>query len=232
MAGITPFLFTSEREIAETGRWFEMYINPETVNISTKPINSKTHTKRAIVTTHWRNDHPELKASGKSGWILKPSILEQVGKEAIRDILDPKKTVDYVKKYGDKLQEDVTNIGKGVKAGNLNFVNTKSANITITPRDFISQLHQIALEDMYYIDENQVEHYNAKKLQIYTKRYPRGIIIDGYFSDFTIPENANDPQAISYDFSFVIETFNDSMQSTNFLKSAVRELVIQNNLRI
>ncbi len=240
MAGITPFLFTSERELAETGRWFEMYINPEAIGLSTKIIQVKTHTKRAIVTTHWRNDHQDMRASGKSGWILKPSILQQSIQDGIHDILHPNASAtsnlslkDYAKKFPDQITQDINNItSKNPNIGKLNLLNTKPLNLTITPRDFVNNLKQIALEDMFYIDQNQIEHYNSKKIQIYTKTFPLGVTLNGYFTDFNIPEKADDSQVISYDFSFVTESSDDSSQNTNFLNNAVRELVIRNDLRI
>ena len=58
---------------------------------------------------------------------------------------------------------------------------------------------------MYYIDSNGIEHYNTKYIKIFTKQYPDGVICEGYFTSFNIPESKDDPQSIAYDFEFIIE---------------------------
>ena len=69
MAGYTPFLFTSQKELDLTGKWYEMWINPENVNLDRKKIKTQHHTKGAIVVMHWRDELVSLRITGKSGWI-------------------------------------------------------------------------------------------------------------------------------------------------------------------
>jgi hypothetical protein len=58
---------------------------------------------------------------------------------------------------------------------------------------------------MYYIDKNGIEHYNTKYIKIFTKQYPDGLICEGYFTSFNVPEASDDAQTVSYNFEFVIE---------------------------
>ena len=80
-----------------------------------------------------------------------------------------------------------------------------SDNTNNSPRKFLSRLKGIADEPMYFVDSQGIEHYNIKYIKIFTKQFPTGLICEGYFTKFHIPESANDVQTISYNFDFVIE---------------------------
>jgi hypothetical protein len=74
-----------------------------------------------------------------------------------------------------------------------------------SPRKFLQRLRDIADEPMYYIDDEGCEHYNIKYIKIFTKQYPYGVICEGWFRSFEVPESADDLQTISYAFEFVVE---------------------------
>ena len=75
-----------------------------------------------------------------------------------------------------------------------------------SPRVFLSRLRNIADEPMYFIGLDGVEHYNTKYIKIYTKQYPNGVVCEGYFTSFNIPEDGNDVQTVNYDFEFTVES--------------------------
>lgn len=76
-----------------------------------------------------------------------------------------------------------------------------------SPRVFLNRLRDIAQEAMYFVDLNGVEHYNTKYIKIYTKQFPNGMICEGYYKNFNIPEDSEDAQTIAYDFTFTVENF-------------------------
>ena len=80
-----------------------------------------------------------------------------------------------------------------------------SDNTNNSPRQFLSRLKGIADEPTYFVDSQGIEHYNIKFIKIYTKQFPTGLICEGYFTKFTIPESADDVQTITYNFDFIIE---------------------------
>ena len=87
------------------------------------------------------------------------------------------------------------------------FLGSSTTNISQnSPRVFLSRLRNIADEPMYFIGLDGVEHYNTKFIKIYTKQYPNGVVCEGYFTSFNIPEDGNDVQTVNYDFEFTIES--------------------------
>jgi len=81
-----------------------------------------------------------------------------------------------------------------------------------SPRIFLERLRNIAEENMYFVDLNGIEHYNTKYIRIFTKQYPDGMICEGYYTSFNIPEEGEDAQTITYDFDFIVETMMPVMQ--------------------
>jgi len=219
--GVTKFLFTSTRELEQTHQWMEMYINPESISFPRKTLQNKINTKGGIVVLHWKQDLPEIDCSGKSGWILQPSILQDFTHELKSEFKGIEYKIDIKKAAQQTLAKNSQSLMQ-------NIVNLKSSNITMNARDFVTQLQLIALEPMTYFDDSGVEKFNTKKLMIYTKRYPYGLILNGYFTSFDIDENANDAQIIPYKFHFVIEKEDDTQQTTNFLKNTFKELITTN----
>jgi hypothetical protein len=222
MAGLTPFLFTSVHELNETGRWFQMYINPTELAFTNTPMQSVTHTKGAVATTHWRNDLVKITAKGASGWILKESMVQSITQDLIHDVINGGDAVKTLKKYG----QTILNVPQS--SFNLSGFN----NANTTARSFLKSLTDIALEDMYFTDNDGIEYYNQKKILVYTKQFPLGLIINGYFTNFVVPETAQDGQVINYSFNFTSETEDDSQQGASFLKNALKELLITANIKL
>jgi len=75
-----------------------------------------------------------------------------------------------------------------------------------SPRIFLQRLRDMAEEPMYFVGLDGIEHYNTKFIKIYTKQYPNGVICEGYFVDFEVPESGEDAQTIDYTFNFTIES--------------------------
>lgn len=90
----------------------------------------------------------------------------------------------------------------------------KSGNMQNSPRIFLNRLRNIADEPMYFIGLDGVEHYNTKYIKIYTKQYPSGVVCEGYFKKFEVPESGEDAQTINYSFDFTIE----SLKPISFLQ--------------
>ena len=97
---------------------------------------------------------------------------------------------------GNPLIKSITNKSK----------NTAGGNNKNSPRVFLKRLRDIAEEPMYFVGLDGVEHYNTKFIKIYTKQYPSGMICEGYFTDFKVPETGEDAQTVNYSFNFVIES--------------------------
>lgn len=168
----------------ETSAWFEMWINPEKVVITREYLQKRQHTAGAIVTYHYRPEVYKMRVEGVCGWIAinpqKESQAKSIGFSG-----------DMALKY-------------------YNMVTSKSKNINPpqngSPRVFLERIKRIAEEPMYYVDLDGIEHYNRKFIKIYTKQYPDGVICEGYFTSFEVPESGEDPQTINYSFEYMIES--------------------------
>lgn len=109
--------------------------------------------------------------------------------------------------------------------GNIDFFDTLESiaklgedENTVTennPRLFFDRLRRVALQDKYYgyrtkdpLTNRDVifTRYNQRKLLIYTKRYPQGTMISGFFTDFSVPEDAQNSEMITYSARFVVES--------------------------
>lgn len=229
MAGLTPFQFSSKmmqeqsssgllgvnikgtagKLIQTTFGWYEMWINPEKVDINTSYIQKKQHTAGSIVTYHYRKDTPVMSVSGQCGWIMTQSQLENanVTDQFIAGLgysHQPKSSDPSKKKFWTQGKEYFKFKGQTFP-GQKRAEKLASDNTNNSPRQFLSRLKNIADEPMYFIDSQGVEHYNIKFIKIYTKQFPTGLICEGYFTKFNIPESAEDVQTISYNFEFIIE---------------------------
>jgi len=197
--GFTPFQFSSRKLqvnttqvgglipanpisslLAESMAWYEMWINPEKVELKRNYQNKMQHTAGAIVTYHYRPDVINMSVSGACGWVSKAPQEEE---EPMFNLLR----------------------GKSVVTG---------GNEKNSPRIFLNRLRNIADEPMYFIGLDGVEHYNTKYIKIYTKQYPAGVVCEGYFKDFSVPESGEDAQTINYSFNFTIE----SLKPISFLQ--------------
>jgi len=187
--GFTPFQFSSRKIQVQTTQlgglipdnpissllneattWYEMWINPEKVNLSRPYQNKKQHTAGSIVTYHYRPDTLQLSVSGVVGWIA----------------LNPQES-----------DPSIFNLASQISTRN----SQKNS-----PRVFMKRIREVADDPMYFIGTDGVEHYNTKYIKIYTKQYPGGVICEGYYTKFDVPESGDDPQTINYSFEFTVES--------------------------
>lgn len=171
--------------INATMSWYEMFINPQKVSIGQQMIHSKEHTAGSIVTYHYRPDTYIMTVSGVVGWILNPEYPFKDEKEQ-----NPFGFRRPVKQWYDVIDK--------------NTYQTDPAKDN-SPRVFLTRLRDIAQEPMYYVDLDGIEHYNTKYIKIFTKQYPEGMICEGYYTEFNVPEEGEDVQTINYDFKFTVE---------------------------
>lgn len=229
MAGLTPFQFSSKmmqeqstsgllginiggwagRTVQTTFAWYEMWINPEKVDITTTYIQKKQHTAGSIVTYHYRKDTPTLSASGQCGWIMTRSQMEDanIADQFLSGIgyqHTPKSSNPFDSKFWTQ-GKDYFKFKGQTFPGAGRAQKLASDNTNNSPRKFLDRLKGIADEPMYFIDSEGIEHYNVKYIKIFTKQFPTGVVCEGYYTKFTIPESADDVQTISYNFEFVIE---------------------------
>lgn len=219
MAGFTPFQFSSRKLQEQTTSgllggisfggtianffqtafaWYEMWINPEKVSITTEYIQKAQQTAGSIVTYHYRQNNPTLSVSGACGWVMIESRSEEM---SIGD--------SYTRATGFKApgaSESSTRYNRYLVDRGANLRNRgASDNTDNSPRKFLERLKNMADESMYFLDATGVEHYNTKFIKIYTKQFPQGVICEGYYTRFTIPEGSDDVQTINYEFEFTIE---------------------------
>lgn len=199
--GFTPFQFSSRKTqmnttqlggllpnnpisdlLNESMSWYEMWINPQKVNIARQYLQKPNHTAGSIVTFHYRPDVYNMSVEGTCGWIMKAPYEQGPNNLGFKKNKDNKWKV-WNK---DKFMSDSTQSN--------------------SPRIFLQRIRDIANEPMYFVDLNGIEHYNIKYLKIYTKQYPHGIICEGYYKKFDIPESGEDAQTIDYKFDFTIES--------------------------
>jgi len=168
----------------EASAWYEMWINPEKVNITREFINKYEHTAKSVVTYHFRSDIEKMKVSGACGWIA----------------IQPQKDKDD-RSLGFKKPDKGHNY--------MNFLEKNKVKMALpkrnSPRIFLKRLKDIAEEPMYFIDLKGMEHYNTKFIKIFTKQYPDGMMCEGYYKNFEVPESGDDAQTINYSFDFMIE---------------------------
>lgn len=201
--GFTPFQFSSRKTqinttqlgglipnnpisglLNESMSWYEMWINPEKININRGYIVKKTQTAGAVVSYHYRPDVETMTVSGVIGWI---GVGPQEEEANAMGFKSPDSAKEFYKVWSyDKFKKDPAKNN--------------------SPMIFLKRLKGIADEPMYFVGTDGVEHYNTKYIKIYTKQFPTGIVCEGYFTKFTVPESGEDVQTINYDFEFVIET--------------------------
>lgn len=194
----TPFLFTSDQVLYKNfDSWYVMWINPESVQINFGPPQSnQVQTRNGFAVVHWYNKLATISFSGQSGYVLWESARVQTpGSGSVLDAL--------AKSFTDTFsQQNILKMWNGANA-------SERAGLTLEqpqdPRDFINKLRTVVLSPMYYYDRNGFEHYNSKKLLVYTKQYPAGVTLDGFFNSFDIGEKATDNWTIPYNASFTVE---------------------------
>ena len=209
--GFSPFQFSSRMTQMNTGQlggllpgnvisdlvneryaWYEMWINPEKVDISRQFQQKRQHTAAAIVTYHYRPEVEIMKASGVCGWI---AIEPQKDKDD--------RSLGFSSKASKK-DWAILNVSQIWKKSSYDASKLNPAKRN-SPRIFLERLRNIATEPMYFVDLQGLEHYNIKYVKIFTKQYPDGMICEGYYTDFDVPESGEDAQTVNYSFTFVIE---------------------------
>ena len=197
--GYTPFQFSSRKTQMNTTQlgglvpdnpisdlanellsWHEMWINPEKVDLKRDfLLQGPKHSAGAIVTFHYRPNVIKMHVSGVVGWIRQGPQEEPPG--IIQSLVTGEKLRDDTDAYGVKIMSN-------------------------SPRVFLERLRSIAYEPMYFVGLDGVDHYNTKLIKIYTKQYPSGVICEGYYNNFNIPEGADDAETIHYEFDFTVES--------------------------
>lgn len=233
MAGLTPFQFSSRkiqesRAIGPLGStmgggmfgsgglagetyqtllsWYEMWLNPSGVDIQYTYKQNTQHTAAGIVTFHYRKDLATMKVSGAAGWVAIQSDIEMIQDGLfglLRGNLGSRRSG-----HESGISGGLSRFGKDFMKGINPFKNDMSSNrLNNSPRKYLQRIQDLANEPTYYVDNAGRDHYNTKYIKIFTKAYPNGMICEGFFKDFHIPESAEDTQTINYDFTFVIENF-------------------------
>lgn len=214
--------------LAELLAWYEMWVNPEKIDMQYQFVQSVKQTAGAIATFHYRRQSINMSVSGKTGWILNPTANTNGQFENYASALlkqgKVKKSIQtsakgFIRQVGLPGQlpgvHDVPELaqsqGKPLGAARIKDRSDNSA------RQFLERLRGIADEPMYYVDLFGVEHYNTKYIKIYTKQYPKGVICEGYYTGFNIPEGKDDKQTIDYNFSFVVENLKPISEAQKIL---------------
>jgi len=211
--GFTPFQFSSRMTQVNTSQmggliptnilsnltnerlaWYEMWVNPSKIDISRDFLHKKENTAGSVVTFHYRPDVYKMKVSGVCGWIA----------------INPQKDKD-TRSLGFVNPADVKKVGN-IWSANRVRLDPASRN---SPRIFLERLRNISEEPMYFVDLEGIEHYNIKYIKIFTKQYPDGVVCEGYYTTFSIPEEGEDAQTINYSFDFTVE----KMTSVTAMKS-------------
>jgi hypothetical protein len=175
--------------------WYEMWIDPSTVIIRSNYKQKMEHTAGSIVTYHFRKDVMRLQVSGKIGWVAIQSNIEQM-QDATFQLLRGR-TKPFVQ-AGKDLVTSLEQLNPLDRKGKTNRLNN-------SPRKFLERLRDLADQSTYYYDKDGMEHYNIKFIKMFTKQYPTGIICEGYFKTFDVPESSDDAQTVAYSFTFIVE---------------------------
>jgi hypothetical protein len=217
MAGYTPFQFSSTKLqnsnafniganaglLGDLGTsllaWYEMWVNPESVNIADTFNQTVQHTAGAIVTHHYRKNFSTIQVSGKIGWVAIQSLLEESKNAALSEL----KTIIVGGASGTAFKRLQKSFAKNIS--NPLAPSGASSRFNNSPRLFLQRLKDLAYEPVYYYDSAGMEHYNTKYIKMFTKQYPDGVICEGYFENFEVPEAVDDGQTILYNFTFVVE---------------------------
>lgn len=243
MAGLTPFLFSSnmlqQQTLQGTGlmgnltnlitkgllndttqtvmSWYEMWINPASITINDRYIQTRQHTAGSIVTFHYRQDVKVLSIEGAVGWVQIESTSQNAQTGAFNLLKGDTKSIKKGLRdtYGSYQQNGVTDPAKlraqlnSWNPSNSEGIRLKSGrhanNTNNSPRIFLQRLKDLADQPAYYYDNFGQEHYNVKYIKMYTKQYPNGAIIEGYFTTFQIPETKDDSQTVHYSFEYIVE---------------------------
>ena len=178
----------------------EMYLNPDSMSISYSTSHSKKELLGGVVVNHYRTQVPIIRLSGAVGWIRLESRLDS----AINSALDTLLSGGSAKKVGGAFANQWKDLSfKGNFLKNLKRTREQLRNVVNSPRKFMDELQHLALSPMYYRDSRGIERYNLKEIVIFTKRYPNGAVLQGYFDQFSFEEKGKDSETIKYSLQFV-----------------------------
>ncbi len=191
------FLLEKISKFAGEAIFQEMFLNPDKLDISYRIPNSKNETKGGVIVHHWRPEIPQIKMSGKVGWVRRASILDSAVNRAAEALVGGQNV-------GTAIADSFGDFGNPLNSvAEFQRFREQSRALVNSPRKFMEDLETLALSPMYYIDPSTgVERYNSKRIVIFTKRYPEGAVLDGYFDDFRINETGKDAETIPYSFTF------------------------------
>ena len=223
MAGLTPFQFSSSKIQYETNQslfgatgfvnsltgglvdnalsWYEMWINPDKVTISSRYLQKQQQTVASIVTFHYRQENPVLKASGMCGWVRIQSDKEIMQNNIVNDLMSSK----LPGSKNSATRQSAKNLYKDLTANPLTRLSGSGNSLDNSPRVFLKRLKDLADDPPYFIDKDGIEHINVKMLKIFTKQFPTGALCEGFFTNFEIPESVDDGETIPYSFEFIIQ---------------------------
>jgi len=217
MAGFTPFQFSSRKlqmqtlgslannvvgeQLSALLSWYEMWINPQKLTLKYNFQQNVQYTAGSIVTFHYGRTITEMTVEGVCGWIAIQSESSVLANMAMQGLFQ--RSMEATKAFGGDMVKNLTNKQSLIR--NYSTYTGKSVAINNSPREFLQRLQDLANEPMYFIDRSGVEHYNTKYIKIFTKRYPEGVVCEGYFTSFEIPESSDDAQTISYRFTYNVE---------------------------
>lgn len=187
-------------DIGEKVFYQEMYLNPDSLRISYTSRHTKKELLGGVVVNHYRTEVPTIEMSGAIGWIRLESRLDSALNAAINAML----TGSSAEKVGKAFAEPWKDISfRGNFLKNLKRTREQLRNAVNSPRKFMDELQHLALSPMYYKDERGIERYNLKEIVIFTKRYPNGAVLQGYFESFSYDEKGNESETIKYNARFV-----------------------------
>lgn len=223
---LRPFLFTSDQELQDNSNlWYIMWVNPQKIDFRFTPRQTETFTKKGYGVLHWKNEPPVISFSGISGWLFggELDVTTRTNISSAADVFNPNRP-DVQNLQDPDLTQAFNHFKKG---GFGEFVHgmeyldkmgeTLQTSSVNDPRLFVSRLRRVALQDKYYFNYSSgVYEYNNRQLLIYSKRYPEGRQLNGFFESFSIPESAQDPQYVRYDATFrVLGGLEDEESSDN-----------------
>jgi hypothetical protein len=179
----------------------EMYLNPSSMKISYHTPNTKKETVGGVIVNHWRAQVPVAMFSGAVGWIKRDSLFDAAINDSLKALVSGG---DVGAAFGSQFSgfKDINFKSNVIRATKQ--AREKLKDLVNSPRKFMDELQNLALSPMYYADSDGIERYNTKKIVIFSKRYPDGAVLEGYFDEFSYAEAGKDSETIKYEFKFVI----------------------------
>jgi hypothetical protein len=201
----------------DTSSWYEMWLNPESISIQDRYIQNRQHTAGSIVTFHYRQDVKVVEVAGAVGWVQIESASQNADNGAFNLLKGDTRNIR--KSLRDTYVSYTTNgvVDQNKLKAQLNQWNPSNSqsirlksgrhanNTNNSPRIFLQRLKDLADQPAYYYDWEGKEHYNVKYIKMYTKQFPNGVIAEGYFTSFQVPETKDDVQTVRYSFEYIVE---------------------------